>query len=181
MKKSRILIVLIILLLIILIMLTILSNIKKSTENEEQKKYLYPGNTMQLHFSYKGKVSLTDVYAELYNIVQIHIPAVYSEKDNLTSQKKIQKYYKKNKDINTVIYNDNDFNKLLDVLKKYNTEKLSFEHSEIVNSSCIISDNKTEFIIKIKYQNCEEIFLKIIILNEEINNSYIKFIPIVEE
>ena len=179
MKKRRICILIIILLLIISLLLMIV--IKNKKQNQDvNKQYIYPGNTTELHFSYKGKVNLTDVYARLYDVATEYIPEVYKQKGKLTSDKKAQKYYSKNKNINKNMNSADDFNKLLSFCKKNSVEKLELEHFEIVKSSCNFQSDKTEFKLLVKYKDCEELVLKITVLNNEESDSYLKFVPIDE-
>ena len=167
MKKRRICILIIILLLIISLLLMIV--IKNKKQNQDvNKQYIYPGNTTELHFSYKGKVNLTDVYARLYDVATEYIPEVYKQKGKLTSDKKAQKYYSKNKNINKNMNSADDFNKLLSFCKKNSV------------SSCNFQSDKTEFKLLVKYKDCEELVLKITVLNNEESDSYLKFVPIDE-
>lgn len=177
MKKRSFLVLLIIILMILSIMLSILSYIKNKKENEEVK-LLYPNNIVELHFDYKGKISINKIYEELHNIVIEDIPSVNSDLKKLKNDKKISKYYKKNENINIKIEKVEDFKFLVNILKTINKEELEYEYSEIIQSSCKKDKTKIQFDVKVRYKDCNDIILRIIVYNEENNDSYIKYIPI---
>lgn len=175
MKRYRIITFFVIFLLTISAIVLMLSN----SHEKEETNYLYPTNFMELHFAYEGNVYLTNVYAELYNIFEEDIPHINTQLSKLKKDEKIEKYYQNNSYVNSIIQDLENFKIIVDELKENNVKKLKLESSEIIENSCEVKNNNTQFLISVKYENCDKMLFKIVILNEQENNSYIKIFPVV--
>ena len=186
MKKLRSFIVLLIIInLIVLIVLVVkkpdekndYSGFSKEEYTEAVKPSIFnnkliPQGISELSSKYSGDINLQVIYEKLYNLVIKTIP----ELALLENTNQENEYYKANLESlknNCCIISQNDYNTLVEAVKKINTSDFSYLYCEYSNNS--YNSDKNEFVITVYFNNDKTLNIRII-LNETTNEA--QFIPI---
>lgn len=172
-KNKKIVISMLIVLTILIVILIVLINILRTPQ--ETFEYIYSDEMDEGTFSpemihiviaaYEGEVNPKAISKSTYYLITELIPEYLNKcKDGDTN-----KYFDKESNsiyLMTGIKNKEDFKKFMDELKKLN-ENLKFEYAKFDRESVKVNENDLEVVLKIKYQNQEEISVNMRIKNTE--------------
>lgn len=172
-KNKKIVISMLIVLTILIVILIVLINILRTPQ--ETFEYIYSDEMDKGTFSpemihiviaaYEGEVNPKAISKSTYYLITEIIPEYLNKcKDGDTN-----KYFDKESNsiyLMTGIKNKEDFKKFMDELKKLNGN-LKFEYAKFDRESVKVNENDLEVVLKIKYQNQEEISVNMRIKNTE--------------
>ena len=172
-KNKKIVISMLIVLTILIVILIVLINILRTPQ--ETFEYIYSDEMDKGTFSpemihiviaaYEGEVNPKAISKSTYYLITEIIPEYLNKcKDGDTN-----KYFDKESNsiyLMTGIKNKEDFKKFMDELKKINGN-LKFEYAKFDRESVKVNENDLEVVLKIKYQNQEEISVNMRIKNTE--------------
>ena len=155
----------------------------EKSETEALEGKLYPNNFTEFYFKYKGKINTNEIYPKLFDVVVNYIPKFYVDLSKLNGKADVDKYYKNNQYVGSMgITSPNDLNSLATQLKKLKGSKLEYTISEVERQSTTVFSDRTEFRLKITYNEDQILKLRVAIYNrKQSNKEFIKIIPITEE
>ena len=183
-KNKKIKIILIILLLMLIILCLILKVIEKKNsgavylgtkEEELAKEYLkekvIPQGTYQFNMNYKGNISKDVFYESLNNTVNyfkdLSQDLEDEDFDEIFKEQKtqIKKYLG--------IENQDDFEKVCELLKEKNIQNTEFSHCKIVENTFYVEDIYTKFNMIFYYEDGTEIEVQVGILNKQASKTFV--------
>lgn len=183
-KLKKVLIFLLIIIIIISI-ISLLKNlyINSKLENERiedlkaaaeyTKEYLkdrvIPQHIYDFSLEYSGEVDRNEIYEQLYKISRF-LPDICSD---LKNNNNVNEYYSKySNDIKNYlgIQSSEEFSKLVDYLNKNDISKSNFEYCRYHTGSLVKNQTYSNIEMDFKYENHEEITLKIGVLNKKVKN-----------
>lgn len=176
-NKKKIIIILIILMLVLLLLVILKSRIRTS---QEMFEYIYSNDMDEETFSpemihiviaaYEGDINPKAISKATYYMITNRIPEYLK---NCKDNQSLNKYFEKNAEsiyLETGIENYDDFKRLIDEFRKL-SGNLKLEYAKFDRDSIKVNKNNLEVILKIKYQEQDEISLNMKIKNKKTANS----------
>lgn len=177
-KKKIILICIVILVIVLLILiwkrpsnLSIAKEKLKYINNDEQweEETVYPEYAAPLKRAYEGELTIKDIGKSMYYVSTEVLPMYYKELKN-ASNKKIVKYYKKEKEsisANLGISNQSQFVKLIEKLQTLNGDTITWNSYRIDENKIKTSSDYTKATLYITYSGNKEISFNIQVSNKK--------------
>lgn len=188
-KIINLICILVIIALIVLMLINIINIInrkkleeKAAQENEnhimQELKYkgetvdesvMTPEKSYSFFAQYTGKITTVDAYNAFYNMAGKLIPEYYKNIKNYT-QEQINEYYNVNKDsiIESLgIYNQQDFTKLINKIKKLNGDSIKLQNYKFASSTIQSNKDTTSADLIIQYEGNNELILNVTLLEEK--------------
>lgn len=134
--------------------------------NREEVRY--PERASSIKNVYEGELTIKDIGKSMYYFTTEVIPKYYNELKG-ADENAILEYYAKNSEIiaiDTGIDNEEDFDNLIQIIQKLNSENLTLDSFTIDKDKTKAKSSYTETILYITYKDNEEIGFRIKIYNQ---------------
>lgn len=141
--------------------------------SEEWNSELYPDGMPAFYRSCSGKLTAQNMGKSIYYVVTELIPKYYSNLKGF-DENALKEYYEKKHDIVQVelgISDENKFVELIKEIQQIDSDNIEFESYYIDEESITTKNGRTSANLYIKYENCDEIVLKITALKNTQDDS----------
>lgn len=146
-------------------------------------KIMYFDNYNLLKEKYKGEIDTTYVLTTYTNLVEKYFDKLNQDIEDIKYEN-IAEYYKNNISeiqLNVGITEEEDFEILVETLKKHNITQEKYSGGRLIENSIIEKDTYITFLLEIDYENITIKFNVYISNKDNLEEPIIKFIPVKEE
>ena len=143
----------------------------------------YFDNYNFLKEKYKGEIDTTYVLTTYTNLIETYFNKLYQDTKDMDKEN-IAEYYKKNLSeiqLNIGITEEEDFEILVNLLKKYDITQKKYTSGKLVENSIIDKNTYITFLLEIYYEDITIKFNVYVSNKDNLEEPIIKFIPVKEE
>lgn len=146
-------------------------------------KIIYFDNYNFLKEKYKGEIDTTYVLTTYTNLIETYFNKLYQDTKDMDKEN-IAEYYKKNLSeiqLNIGITEEENFEILVNLLKKYDITQKKYTSGKLVENSIIDKNTYITFLLEIYYEDITIKFNVYVSNKDNLEEPIIKFIPVKEE